>query len=103
LLNFESDLAVSGSASLFLPQKQGYLYQEGMILSPDGHCRAFDAQAQGTVVGGGVGVVLLKRLDEALEDGDTIHGVILGSAINNDGSDKIGYTAPSVSGQSDVI
>lgn len=103
LLNFESDLAVSGSASLFLPQKQGYLYQEGMILSPDGHCRAFDAKAQGTVVGGGVGVVLLKRLDEALEDGDTIHGVILGSAINNDGSDKIGYTAPSVSGQSDVI
>lgn len=103
LLNFECDMALAGGVSIFLPQNQGYLYQEGMILSPDGHCRAFDAQAQGTIIGGGVGVVLLKRLDEALSDGDTIHGVILGSAINNDGSDKIGYTAPSVRGQTHVI
>ena len=103
LLNFECDMALAGGVSIFLPQHQGYLYQDGMILSPDGHCRAFDAQAQGTVFGSGVGVVLLKRLDEALRDGDTIHGVILGSAINNDGADKIGYTAPSVRGQTDVI
>ncbi|MBX3014465.1 MAG: acyltransferase domain-containing protein [Caldilineaceae bacterium] len=103
LLNFECDLALAGGVSIFLPQGQGYLYQEGMILSPDGHCRAFDAQAQGTTGGGGVGVVMLKRLDEALADGDTIHAVILGSAINNDGADKIGFTAPSISGQSAVI
>ena len=103
LLNVECDMALAGGVSLFLPQRRGYLYQEGMILSPDGHCRAFDAQAQGTVVGGGVGVVMLKRLEEALADGDTIHAVILGSAINNDGADKIGYTAPSVGGQTDVI
>lgn len=103
LLNFECDLALAGGVTVFLPQGQGYLYQEGMILSPDGHCRAFDAKAQGTTGGGGVGVVTLKRLDEAIADGDTIHAVILGSAVNNDGADKIGFTAPSVSGQTDVI
>jgi len=103
LLNMECDIVLAGGASITVPQEQGYLYQEGMIRSPDGHCRAFDAQAQGTVAGDGVGVVLLKRLDEALADGDTIHAVIRGSAINNDGADKIGYTAPSVSGQSAVI
>jgi len=103
LLNFECDLALAGGVTIFLPQGQGYLYQEGMIYSPDGHCRAFDAHAQGTTGGGGVGVVLLKRLDEALADGDTIHAVILGSAVNNDGADKIGFTAPSVSGQSAVV
>lgn len=103
LLNFECDMALAGGASLNLPQGLGYLYQPGMILSPDGCCRAFDAQAQGTVLGGGAGIVLLKRLDDALADGDTIHAVILGSAINNDGSDKIGYTAPSVKGQTAVI
>ena len=103
LLNLECDMALAGGVSIVLPQQQGYLYQEGMIMSPDGHCRAFDAQAQGTTGGRGVGVVMLKRLDEALADGDTIHAVILGSAINNDGADKIGYTAPSVSGQVDVI
>jgi amino acid adenylation domain-containing protein len=103
LLNFECDLALAGGVSLFLPQGRGYLYQEGMILSPDGHCRAFDAGAQGTTGGGGVGVVMLKRLAEALADGDTIHAVILGSAVNNDGADKIGFTAPSVNGQSAVI
>jgi acyl transferase domain-containing protein/thioesterase domain-containing protein/D-arabinose 1-dehydrogenase-like Zn-dependent alcohol dehydrogenase/acyl carrier protein len=103
LLNMECDMVLAGGASIAVPQEQGYLYQEGMIMSPDGHCRAFDAQAQGTTGGGGVGVVLLKRLDDALADGDTIHAVIRGSAINNDGADKIGYTAPSVSGQSAVI
>jgi len=103
LLNMECDMVLAGAASIAVPQEQGYLYQEGMIRSPDGHCRAFDAQAQGTTGGGGVGVVLLKRLDEALVDGDTIHAVIRGSAINNDGADKMGYTAPSVGGQSDVI
>src|SRR4026209_2876329 len=74
-----------------------------MILSPDGHCRAFDARAQGTVAGSGVGVVALKRLSDALRDGDTIHAVIKGSAINNDGARKVGYTAPGVDGQSKVI
>lgn len=103
LLNFECDLALAGGVTVFLPQGQGYLYQEGMIYSPDGHCRAFDAHAQGTTGGGGVGVVMLKRLDEALADGDTIHAVILGSAVNNDGADKIGFAAPSVSGQSAVV
>ncbi len=103
LLNFECDLALAGAASLDLPQGTGYRYQEGMILSPDGHCRAFDAAATGTVVGGGVGVVVLKRLADALADRDTIHAVIKGSAINNDGADKIGFTAPSISGQAAVI
>ena len=103
LLNFECDIALAGGVSLDLPQGVGYRYQEGMILSPDGHCRAFDAEAKGTVVGGGVGLVVLKRLAEALEDGDAIVAVIRGSAINNDGADKIGFTAPSVNGQAAVI
>jgi len=103
LLNFECDIALAGGVSLDLPQGVGYPYQEGMILSPDGHCRAFDAEAKGTVVGGGVGLVVLKRLAEALEDGDAVAAVIRGSAINNDGADKIGFTAPSVSGQAAVI
>ena len=103
LLNGECDLAIAGGVSIRVPQKSGYLYQEGMILSPDGHCRAFDAKAKGTIVGGGVGVVVLKRLEDALEDGDCIHAVIKGSAINNDGASKIGYTAPSEVGQTQVI
>jgi amino acid adenylation domain-containing protein/thioester reductase-like protein len=103
LLNMECDLALAGGVSVSFPQQQGYLYQEGMIMSPDGHCRSFDAKAQGTAAGGGVGVILLKRLEDALEDGDTIHALIKGSAINNDGADKIGYTAPGVKGQTDVI
>ena len=74
-----------------------------MILSPDGHCRAVDAAAQGTVGGNGVGLVVLKRLDDALADGDSIYAVIKGSAVNNDGSAKAGFTAPSVSGQAAVI
>jgi len=103
LLNMECDMALAGGVSVSFPQQQGYLYQEGMIMSPDGHCRSFAAQAQGTAPGGGVGVILLKRLEDALEDGDTIHALIKGSAINNDGADKIGYTAPGVKGQTEVI
>lgn len=103
LLNGESDMALAGGVSIRLPQKKGYLYQQGMINSPDGHCRAFDAQAQGTVGGNGLGIVVLKRLEDALTEGDYIHAVIKGSAINNDGSLKAGYTAPSVAGQAKVI
>ena len=103
LLNGESDIALAGGVSIQVPQKTGYLYQEGGIKSPDGHCRAFDAQAQGTISGNGLGVVVLKRLEDAVADGDCIHAVIKASAINNDGSLKVGYTAPSVDGQREVI
>ncbi|MEH2163178.1 MAG: beta-ketoacyl synthase N-terminal-like domain-containing protein [Nostoc sp.] len=103
LLNGECNMAIAGGASIRVPEKTGYLYHEGMIFSPDGHCRAFDAQAQGTVGGNGVGIVVLKRLEDAIADRDCIHAVIKGSAINNDGSLKIGYTAPSVDGQAAVI
>jgi acyl transferase domain-containing protein len=103
LLNGESDMALAGGASIPVPQRRGYLYQEGNITSPDGHCRAFDASARGTIGGSGAGVVLLKRLTEALADGDQIYAVIKGSAINNDGALKVGYTAPSVDGQAKVI
>ncbi|MEW6067032.1 MAG: GNAT family N-acetyltransferase [Nitrospirota bacterium] len=103
LLTYQCDIAMAGGVFINLPQRRGYLYQEGMILSPDGHCRTFDANAGGTVPGQGVGIVVLKRLSEALTDGDTIHAVIKGSAINNDGALKVGYTAPSVDGQADVI
>lgn len=103
LLAHECDLALAGGVWLNLLQGQGYLHQPGAILSPDGHCRAFDAAAGGTVLGSGAGLVVLKRLDEAMRDGDTIHAVIRGSAANNDGSDKVGYTAPSVGGQAEVI
>ena len=103
ILNGECDVALAGGVSVFVPQKAGYLYQEGMIFSPDGHCRAFDAKAQGTIMGNGVGIVVLKRLEDALAEGDCIHAVIKGSAINNDGSGKVGFTAPSVGGQAKVI
>jgi non-ribosomal peptide synthase protein (TIGR01720 family) len=103
LLGGECDIALAGGVTIAIPQKAGYLYQEGGILSPDGHCRAFDARAQGTVPGSGAGVVVLKRLGDALADGDCIHAVIKGSAINNDGSMKVGYTAPGVDGQAQVI
>ncbi|TGB15129.1 beta-ketoacyl synthase N-terminal-like domain-containing protein [Streptomyces sp. MZ04] len=103
LLGGECDTALAGSAHIRIPQDQGYLYQEGMIFSPDGRCRAFDAKAQGTVLGSGVGVVVLKRLSDALAAGDLIHAVIKGSAINNDGSLKASYTAPSIDGQAAVI
>jgi acyl transferase domain-containing protein/aryl carrier-like protein len=103
ILNGECDMALAGGAAVINWRKSGYLYQEGMIVSADGHCRAFDVRARGTVGGEGVGVVVLKRLTEALEEGDHIHAVIKGTAINNDGIRKIGYTAPSVDGQADVI
>src|SRR5438552_5507482 len=103
LLNGECDLALAGAVSIAFPQKRGYLYQEGGIASPDGHCRAFDAKAAGTVAGEGAGIVVLKRLEEALADGDQIFAVLKGFAINNDGSEKIGYTAPGVQGQAEVI
>lgn len=103
LLSGECDMALAGGVSLLLPQKKGYRYQDGMIYSPDGHCRPFDAKAGGTVFGDGVGVVVLKRLEDALEDGDHIYAIIKGTAVNNDGTDKVGFTAPSVEGQARVI
>jgi natural product biosynthesis luciferase-like monooxygenase protein/amino acid adenylation domain-containing protein len=103
LLRYECDMALAGGASIIVPQKAGYLYEEEGILSPDGHCRAFDAEARGTVSGNGVGIVALKRLSDAMTSGDTIYAVIRGSAINNDGAAKVGYTAPSVEGQVKVI
>ncbi|NTX37141.1 amino acid adenylation domain-containing protein [Myxococcus sp. CA033] len=103
LLLRQSDIALAGAVRISLPQRTGYLFQEGMILSPDGHCRAFDARAAGTVPGNGVAAVVLKPLADALRDGDHIHAVIRGSALNNDGGLKVGYTAPSVEGQADVI
>jgi acyl transferase domain-containing protein len=103
LLNGECDLALAGGVAIHAQQRIGYWYREGGVVAPDGHCRAFDASAQGTVPGSGVGVVVLKRLADALDASDTIHAVIKGSAINNDGAAKVGFTAPSADGQADVI
>lgn len=103
LLAYQCDMAMAGGVGVAFPQRGGYVYQAGGILSPDGHCRPFDASAQGTVGGDGCGIVVLKRLQDALDDHDHIHAVIKAAAINNDGSDKIGFTAPSVSGQAEVI
>ena len=103
LLAGECDMALAGGVSINVPQKVGYLYQKSGIASPDGHCRAFDADARGTVGGSGVGIVLLKRLEEAHIDGDHILALIKGTAINNDGAHKVGYTAPRVEGQAKVI
>ena len=103
LLSGECDMALAGGVAITLPQREGYLYQEGGIGSPDGHCRTFDQQAAGTIRGSGVGVVLLKRLSDALHGQDTVYAVIKGSAVNNDGSAKMGYTAPSIEGQCNVI
>lgn len=103
LLNGECDMALAGGVSIGVPQNTGYLYQEGGIASPDGHCRAFDASAQGTVFSNGLGIVLLKRLADAVDDGDCIEAIIKGSAINNDGSSKVSFTAPGVDGQTRVI
>ncbi len=98
----ECDMALAGGVSVKTPQQAGYLYEDDLIASPDGHCRPFDAQAQGTIFGNGAGVVLLKRLDRALADGDHIYAVVKGSAINNDGGVKAGYMAPSELGQAAV-
>ena len=103
LLTYQCDLALAGGVSVGVPQRTGYLYQPDGIVSPDGHCRAFDAEGAGTLFGEGIGIVVLKRMEDALRDRDTIHAVILGSAINNDGSEKVGYTAPGIEGQAEVI
>ena len=103
LLGSECDTAIVGGATVLLPQQRGYVYKEGEILSPDGHCRPFDSQSAGTVFGSGAGAVVLRRLEDALEDGDTIYAVVAGSAINNDGAQKIGYLAPGVDGQASAI
>ncbi len=103
LLSGDCDIALAGGVSFRINEDYGYIYNEGGIRSPDGHCRAFDAQSGGTVGGDGAGVVVLKRLDDALKHRDHIYAVIRGSAVNNDGSRKVGYTAPSVEGQAQVI
>ncbi len=103
LLHGECDIALAGGVSIRVPTVSGYLYQEGGMESPDGHCRTFDAQARGSIFGDGVSMVALKRFSDALADGDTIYAVIKGSAINNDGSLKVSYSAPSVAGQAEVV
>lgn len=103
ILNGECDLALAGGVSITIPQQQGYIYKKEMIGSPDGHCYTFDKRAQGTVKSNGLGIVLLKPLIEAVKDNDHIYAVIRGSAVNNDGASKVGYTAPGVSQQTAVI
>ena len=103
LLCHQCDMALAGGVSITFPQQRGTLYQEGGMTSLDGHCRAFDAKSDGTVFGAGAGVVLLKRFEDAVADGDTVHAVIRGAAVNNDGSDKASYLAPSSAGQAEVI
>lgn len=103
LLTGGCDMALTGGISIKPPQKSGYLYQENMIMSSDGHCRAFDAKASGLIGGEGMGAVVLKLLEDALADGDYIHAVIKGFATNNDGNRKVGYPAPSIKGQVEVI
>ncbi|SEG59059.1 type I polyketide synthase [Paenibacillus sp. UNC499MF] len=103
LLTGECRIALAGGVTVTVPRTEGYLYEEGMVSSPDGHCRAFDSNAKGTVGGEGAGVVVLKPLKQALADGDAVYAVIKGSAANNDGTRKMGYSAPSVEGQAEVI
>ena len=103
ILNGECELALAGGASLRIPHHVGYWYAPGSMVSPTGHCRPFDARSDGTIFGSGVGVVVLKALQDAVDDGDRIHAVIRGSALNNDGSTKMTYAAPTAAGQADVI
>ncbi len=103
LLSGECDLALAGGVTIEVPQRVGYLHVENEILSPDGHCRAFDHRAEGTIFGSGAGAVAMRRFEDALADEDLIHAVIKGSAVNNDGSLKVGYLAPSVDGQAAAI
>jgi acyl transferase domain-containing protein/thioesterase domain-containing protein len=103
LLAGESDMVLCGGVTLEVPHRRGYLYRDGEVLSPDGHCRAFDHHSRGTVFGSGAGVVVLRRLEDALRDKDHVYAIIKGSAINNDGSGKVGYLAPSVDGQAAAI
>ncbi|MEU5949936.1 beta-ketoacyl synthase N-terminal-like domain-containing protein [Micromonospora sp. NPDC047465] len=103
LLTYDADLALAGGATVAPPTRRGHLHEPGGIFSADGRCRAFDAAADGTVPGDGAGVVVLKRLADALRDGDTVHAVIRGCAVNNDGARKAGFTAPGPTGQAGVI
>ena len=103
LLNGECDMALAGGVTIELPHRRGYICKDGEILSPDGHCRAFDHRAAGTVFGSGVGVVVLRRLADAIADGDPVRAVIKATAINNDGASKAGYLAPSATGQAQAI
>ena len=103
LLNYHCDIALAGGVAISVPQRRGYMYAPEGIVSPDGHCRAFDAAGQGMVGGNGVGIVVLKRLSEALAEGDCIRAIIRGFGINNDGAVKVGFTAPGVEGQAQVI
>jgi len=103
LLNHECDMAMAGGVTIEIPHGQGYVYREGEILSRDGHCRSFDATSSGTIFGSGLGIVVLRRLEDAIRDGDSIRAVIRGTAINNDGARKVSYLAPSVAGQADAI
>ena len=96
-------MALAGAISVRVPHRAGYFADAGGVTSPDGHVRAFDARANGTVFGSGGGIIVLKRLADAIADGDTIHAVIKGSAVNNDGAEKAGYTAPSVNSQADAV
>jgi phthiocerol/phenolphthiocerol synthesis type-I polyketide synthase E len=103
LLSYDTDMAIAGGVSIRTPHRGGYLHKEGSIMSMDGKCCAFDEKASGTVYGNGMGLVVLKRYKDAIEDGDYIHAIIKGSAINNDGALKVGFTAPSIEGQAKVI
>jgi acyl transferase domain-containing protein len=103
LLAYECDIALAGGVAIAIPQGTGYLFQEGSILSPDGECRALDESANGSVMGNGLGIVVLKRLEDALQDGDHIYTIIRGSAMNNDGITRVGYAAPGLNGQATVI
>lgn len=103
ILTGQCDMAMVGAVSVSSTSRQGYEYQEGMINSADGHCRAFDSNASGTSSGEGIGVIILKSLEDAIEDNDHIYATIKGSAVNNDGNLKVGYTAPSVTGEKEVI
>src|ERR1043166_10179807 len=99
----QCDVAVAGAASVAVPQKTGYVFQQSGIASPDGLCRPFDAGANGSVLGKGVAAVVLKRLEEATVDGDRIYAIIRGTAVNNDGGTKSSFAAPSVQGQAEVV
>lgn len=103
LMTYQCDMALAGGVSITVPQNSGYLYQDGSMLSPDGHCRPFDLKSEGTTFNNGAGVVVLKRYDEALEDNDHIIAVIRGTGLNNDGGAKVSFTAPSVNGQKEAI
>jgi acyl transferase domain-containing protein len=103
LLNGECDLALAGGVTIELPHRLGYVFHENEILSPDGHCRAFDHDARGTIFGSGAGVVVLRRADDAFADGDTIYALLRGSAVNNDGRGKVSYLAPSLDGQAQCV